>query len=395
MSKRDCYEILGISKEASEAEIKKAYRQMALKYHPDKNQGDKEAEDKFKEVAEAYEILSNKEKRAQYDRFGHDGPRGGFQETGSGFGMNDAMREFMKHHGINVEDFIGGGGGRRQQRTREQYIKGQDLRILVYLTLLETLNGVSKKITLKREITCDGCKGNGSHQGTSLSSCNHCHGSGIEIETQYSPLGIIQSQKRCHVCGGKGQSIKEKCKSCHGIGFHNKNEIIDIEIPKGALHGQNFKVNGAGNAPRGGKGSYGDLIVQIGEEIKDEQIIRHGIDVVSDIYVSVLDAIIGLDGFEINTIDGSVKIKIEAGTENGKILRLKGKGLPDIGQNGKLGDHLIYINIFVPKHLNKEEKEIIENLNKKEHNSFKPDKIKTKHIKGVFGKIMEYISLYK
>jgi len=375
MSKRDYYEILGITKNVDESEIKKAYRKMAIKYHPDKNPDDKQSEEKFKEAAEAYEILSNPDKRRKYDQFGH-AATGSNAGAGGGFGgMN--MEDIFSQFG----DVFGGhfnGGAQRGRRVQ----KGANLRIKVKLTLQEIANGVEKKIKVTKHIPCSPCKGSGAQSGTAYSTCSTCRGSGQVTRIMNTILGQMQSASTCPSCGGEGQTIKEKCKTCYGDGIVNGEDVITLNIPAGVAEGMQLSVSGKGNAaPRGG--IPGDLIIVI-EELEHEHLKREGINLFYDHYINFADAALGTTA-EIPTIDGIAKIKIEQGTHSGKVLRLKGKGLPDINSYAK-GDILVNINVWTPQTLTSEEKKTIEKL--KESDNFKPNP--SKKDKGFFDRMKEY-----
>ncbi len=365
MSKRDYYEVLGLSKSASQDEIKKAYRKLALKYHPDKNPDDDESEAKFKEAAEAYEILSNQDKRSKYDQFGHSafaagGGGGGFHA--GGMSMDDIFSSFGDIFGGFGGGFGGGGrsGGRRVSR-------GSDLRIKVKLSLSEIANGVEKKIKVKKYNSCDTCQGTGAKDGTAFSTCSTCGGSGQVTRLTNTFLGQMQSTSSCPTCGGQGKSILHKCNVCYGEGIISKEETITFNVPAGVAEGMQLKISGKGNAARRG-GINGDLLVIISEE-KHPDLIRDGNDLLYNLYLSVSDAIMG-STVEIPTIESKVKIKIDAGTQPGKILRLRGKGVPDVnGYRG--GDLLVSINVWIPKIISKEETKIFEKL--KESPNFIPN----------------------
>ncbi|MCD6659528.1 MAG: molecular chaperone DnaJ [Lentimicrobium sp.] len=356
MAKRDYYEILGVSRNAGEAEIKKAYRQMALKYHPDKNPNNKEAEEKFKEAAEAYEVLSNSEKRARYDQYGHEGmkgmPGGGY---GGGMSMDDIFSQFGDIFGSAFGGGFGGfsgGGGRRRVN------KGTNLRVKVRLTLEEISRGVEKKIKVNKLVSCSTCHGTGAAGGSSFSTCQHCHGTGQITRVTNTFLGQMQTSSTCPYCNGEGQTITNKCNSCGGSGTMKGEEVISLNIPAGVSEGIQLSVGGKGNAaPRGG--IPGDLIVQI-EEIPHDELVREGVNILYDHYISFPEAALGTS-VEIPTIEGKVRIKIDPGTQGGKVLRLKGKGVPSLNGYGR-GDQLININVWTPKNLNRQEKEILEKL---------------------------------
>lgn len=377
MAKRDYYEVLGVSKGASAEEIKKAYRKMAIKYHPDKNPDDPSAEDKFKEAAEAYEVLSNPEKKARYDQFGHQAAgQGGF--GGGGMNMEDIFSQFGDVFGGGFDGFFGGGGRSGGRSVR----KGSNLRIKLKLSLAEIANGAEKKIKVKRQVACDHCNGNGSKHGTSLKKCGTCNGTGQIRKVVNTMLGQMVSATTCHTCQGEGQIVSERCDHCHGAGTQEKEEQISIKVPGGVADGMQLSMSGKGNYPRNG-GVAGDLIILI-EEQEDDILKRDGLNVVYDLYVSFTDAVFGTS-VEIPTIDGKVKIKIEPGTQSGKVLRLKGKGIKDLNGYGK-GDQLIYVNIWTPQALNKEEKEWMEKL--KDSENFKPNP--GKNDKGFFERMKEF-----
>ncbi len=379
MSKRDYYEILGVSKSATADEIKKAYRKVAIKFHPDKNPDDPTAEDKFKEAAEAYEVLSNPEKRQRYDRFGHQGVNGG--GFGGGMNMEDIFSQFgdiFAGGGNPFESFFGGGGGRGQARRR----KGPNLRIKLKLTLEEVANGVEKKIKVKRHVTCKVCDGNGAKNGTSLQTCSTCGGSGQVRKVMNTMLGQMVSSSTCPNCRGEGKIVTDTCDACKGDGRMMEEEVIPIKIPAGVSEGMQLSMSGKGNVPIRG-GIPGDLLIVIEEE-EHEVLKREGNNVVYDLYISFADAALGTSA-EVPTIDGMVKIKIEPATQSGKILRLRGKGIQDINGYGR-GDQLIHVNIWTPKQLTKEERAILEGL--RNSPNFVPNPGKNE--KGFFDKMKEF-----
>ena len=385
-SKRDYYEILGVSKSASEDEIKKAYRKMAVKYHPDKNPDNKEAEDKFKEAAEAYEVLSNSQKKAQYDRFGHAGmggaAGGGFGGAG-GMNMEDIFSQFGDIFGGGDDSPFGSffnqgrGGGRRQR-------KGTDLRIKLKLNLEEIANGVEKKIKVKRHVACKTCAGNGSKNGTDLKTCGTCQGSGQVRQVQQTMLGQMVTSSTCPHCSGEGKTIGAKCGDCFGEGRVLEEEIIPIKIPAGVSNDMQLSMSGKGNVPPRG-GVAGDLLIVIEEEAH-ELLHRDGNNVIYDLYVNFVDAALGTS-VEVPTISGKAKITLDAGTQSGKILRLKGKGIKEL--NGySIGDQLVHVNIWTPKQVSKEETELLEKLRSSPNFAPQPGKAE----KGFFHKVRDMFS---
>jgi molecular chaperone DnaJ len=384
MAKRDYYEILGVSRNASEAELKKAYRQLAIKYHPDKNPGNKEAEEKFKEAAEAFDVLSNKEKRERYDRFGHQGVGGaaGGGYGGGGMSMDDIFSQFgdIFGEGSPFESFFGGGGGRARGGRRTNV--GSNLRIRIKLTLKEIAEGVEKKLKVNKQVKCNTCNGSGAKDSSSLKTCGTCGGAGAIRRVTNTILGQMQTTQTCPTCNGEGQVVANKCNSCHGRGTVTGEEIISINIPAGVADGMQLSVSGKGNAAERG-GIPGDLIVQI-EEIEDDFLKRDGNNVICDIYISFPEAVLGTS-VEIPTVDSKVKVKIEPGTQAGKILRLKGKGLPSI-QSHSRGDQLINVNVWTPQKISAEEQEIMDKLMKSEN--FKPNPSKSE--RSFFDRMKEF-----
>ncbi|TVQ10718.1 MAG: molecular chaperone DnaJ [Bacteroidetes bacterium] len=373
MSKRDYYEVLEISKNATAEEIKKAYRQKALKHHPDKNPGDKESEEKFKESAEAYEVLSNPDKKAKYDRYGHAGLGNGGGGYGGGFGGGMSMEDIFSQFGDIFGGAFGGGfgGGYSSGGTRGRRVnRGSNLRIKVKLTLEEILKGVEKKIKVSKYVPCKTCKGNGAKDGSSFRTCSTCNGSGRVTRVTNTFLGQMQTTSSCPSCGGEGQIITEKCNTCFGNGIVKDEEVIAINIPAGVAEGMQMSMSGKGNAAARG-GVPGDLIVLI-EEVKHEHLIRDGNNLLYDHYISFPDAALGTT-IEVPTLEGKARIKIEPGTQSSKVLRLKGKGLPAVNSYGR-GDLLVNINVWTPQNISKEEKEILENLSKSESFIPKPQK---------------------
>lgn len=358
--KEDYYDILGISKNASDAEIKKAYRKMALKYHPDKNPNDKEAEDKFKAAAEAYEVLSNADKKARYDQFGHQAFDGSGGFGGGGMNMDDIFSQFgdifggaFGGGGGGFSGFSGGGG-------RQRVVKGSNLRIRIALTLEEVANGVEKKIKVKRKKQAP---------GTTYKTCGTCNGSGQVTRITNTILGRMQTASPCQTCGGAGQTIDRKPADADAQGLKIVEETVSVKIPAGVVDGMQLKVTGKGNdAP--GNGIAGDLLVAIQEQ-EHPTLKREGDNLHYDMYVSIPDAVLG-NSKEIDTVTGKVKIKIEAGVQSGKILRLRGKGIPSINGYGK-GDLLVHVNVWTPKTLNKKQKDFFESMKDDEHFDPKPE----------------------
>lgn len=377
-TKRDYYEVLGVAKNAPAEEIKKAYRKLAIKYHPDKNPNNPEAEEKFKEAAEAYEVLSTPEKKQRYDQFGHAG-MGGAGNQGGGMNMDDIFSNFGDIFGDDSPfgSFFGGnrGGGKARR-------KGSNLRIKLKLDLEEIAHGAEKKIKVKRAVACDSCQGNGSKNGTAIKPCPTCQGTGQTRKVVDTMLGRMVSSATCTTCQGSGSMISEKCTVCHGAGTQEKEEVINIRVPAGVSDGMQLSMSGKGNFPQGG-GIPGDLLILI-EESDNDVLKREGNNIVYDLYISFTDAVFGTS-IEVPTIDGKVKIKIDAGTQSGKILRLKGKGIQDINGYEK-GDQLIHVNVWTPQHLSKEEKETLQKFQGSE--SFKPNP--GKQDKSFFEKMREF-----
>lgn len=365
MDKRDYYEVLGVAKTATPEELKKAYRKLAIKYHPDKNPGDKEAEEKFKEAAEAYDVLSDPEKRQKYDQFGHNmGPQGfpgGGFGGGHGFTMEDIFSQFGDifggHGGFDMGGFGSAAGGRPRKRQR----RGDDLRITLKLSLEDIAKGISKTLKLKAFSKCDHCNGTGAKDGTAFVTCPTCHGSGTVMRTQQTIFGLSQSAAVCPECNGDGKIIKENCTYCNGTGVQHKEQVVSFNIPAGVADGMTLTVKGKGNAPMHG-GVNGDLLVVI-EEIKHPELIRDGNDVVYNLMLDFPTAALG-GSVEVPTIGGRARLKIAPGTQPGKILRLRGKGLPSTEGYGT-GDELVNVMVYVPETLNDEERKLIEQLGDK------------------------------
>ncbi len=369
MAKRDYYEILEVPKNATKEDIKKAYRKQALKYHPDKNPNDKVAEERFKEAAEAYEVLSDDAKRTRYDQFGHAGVSGA---GGSGFGGGMTIDDIFANFGDIFGDVFGtfGGFGSSRRTSRRVSRKGSNLRVKVKLNLHEIAYGVDKKIKVSKYVTCSACNGTGAKNGTALSSCSTCRGTGQVTRISNTFLGQMQSTSTCPTCGGEGKTISEKCTSCYGEGIVQDHDVIPVSIPAGVAEGMQITLSGKGNAARRG-GINGDLFILIQEE-QHPELIRDGNDLLYNLYISISQAALGAPA-EIPTVDGKVKVRIEPGTQPGKILRLRNKGLPDVNGYGK-GDLLVSINVWIPKSLSKEEKKILEQLENAANFQPRPDK---------------------
>ena len=368
MEKRDYYEVLGVDKKASADEIKKAYKKMAIKYHPDRNPGDKEAEDKFKEAAEAYEVLSDENKRARYDQFGHAGMGGA---AGGGYGQSMSMDDifsmfgdiFGGHGGFGGFGGFGGGGGRQQARR----FRGSDLRIKVKLNLQEIAEGVEKKLKLKKYVPCSHCNGTGAEGASSTETCPDCHGTGSVTRTQQSIFGMMQTQSVCPRCNGEGKIIKNKCPHCSGEGIVYAEEIVTVKIPAGVAEGMQLSMNGKGNAGKR-NGVPGDLLILIEEEPHAE-LIRDENDLIYNLLLDIPTAALGGTA-DIPTIDSKVRVKIDPGTQPGKVLRLRGKGLPNVNGYGT-GDLLVNISVYIPETLSKDEKNALEKFQKSDN--FRPN----------------------
>ena len=381
-TKRDYYEVLEVSKTATAEEIKKAYRKKAIQFHPDKNPGDATAEEKFKEAAEAYEVLSDQNKRARYDQFGHAGMGGA--ASGGGFGggmsMEDIFSQFGDIFGGHFGGFGGFGGfGRPGRRTN----RGSDLRVKVKLDLKEILNGVEKKIKVKKYVACSHCNGNGSENGNSVSSCSTCNGSGVVTRVQNTILGQMQTTTTCPSCNGEGKTISKKCAHCNGDGIVLDEEVISIKIPAGVEEGMQLSMSGKGNAARRG-GVNGDLLILVEEE-EDPNLIRDHNDVIYNLFVSFPTAALG-GTVEVPTIEGVAKVKIDPGTQPGKVLRLRNKGLPTINGYGT-GDELINVNVYIPENLSDAEKKKIAEMDKS--SNFAPSKSARKSVFNKFRKMFD------
>lgn len=385
MAKRDYYEVLGVPKNADESAIKQAYRKLAMQYHPDRNPGDKAAEDKFKEAAEAYEILSNADKRARYDRLGHAGVDGNSGYGGGGGGFNNAEDIFSAFGdifgdmgGSPFESFFGGGGGGQR---RPQGQRGSNLRIKVKLSLEEIAQGVTKKIKVKKQTTCNVCNGSGAKDSNSVTTCGTCKGSGYVRQVRNTFLGQMATTTACPNCKGNGKIITANCNNCRGEGTIYGEETIDLQIPAGVADGMQLQLSGKGNAgPKGG--GPGDLIIII-EEAPHEHFQREGMNIHHELFINFADAALGTN-VEVPTLDGKVRIKIPAGTQAGKVFRLEGKGLPSVQSYGK-GDELVHVNIWTPKKLNDDERVLLERLRSLPNFHPNPDK----EDKGFFDKLKD------
>jgi molecular chaperone DnaJ len=382
--KRDYYEILGVAKNASAEEIKKSYRKVAMQYHPDRNPGDKAAEEKFKEAAEAYEVLSDADKRSQYDRFGHAGlsnnGRGGF----GGMNTEDIFSQFGDIFGDDIFGSFFGGGNRRGGGGRSRGVRGSNLRVKIKLNYEEIAKGVSKNIKVKKYVTCSTCGGNGAKDKGSLQTCSTCGGSGQVRRVSNTFLGQMQTVTTCPACNGEGSVVTAKCGACKGEGRVYGEETVNIDIPAGVQDGMQLSVGGRGNAGERG-GAPGDLIILIEEE-QHPELHRDGLNVAYELHVSFPDAVFGTQ-VEVPTIDGKAKIKIPAGTQGGKIFRLKGKGFPAVNSYEK-GDQLIHVNLWTPQNLTAEEKTMLEKLSHAPNFQPAPDK----NERSFFDKVREMFS---
>lgn len=360
MAKRDYYEILGVAKNATDDELKKAYRKLAIQFHPDKNPGDKEAEEKFKELAQAYGVLSDAQKRQRYDQFGHQGVEGA---AGGGYGGGVNMEDIFSNFGdiFGDESPFGsffGGGGRSGGGGRQRMRKGSDLRIKLKLNLEEIANGVEKKIKVKRYVSCNTCSGNGSKHGTSLKTCTTCNGQGQVRKVVQTMLGQMVSASPCPTCQGEGKIVTERCDVCFGEGRTLYEDIIPVQIPAGVAEGMQLSMSGKGNVPARG-GVAGDLLILVEEE-EHPELKRDGNNIIYDLKINFADAVLGKD-VEVPTVGGKVRINIKPGTQPGEVLRLKGKGLKALNSYG-VGDQLIHVNVYTPTVVSSEEKEILEKL---------------------------------
>ena len=385
MAKRDYYEVLGVQKGASAEEIKKAYRKLAVKYHPDKNPGNKEAEEKFKEAAEAYSVLSDADKKARYDQFGHAGVEGAGPDFSGGFGnLNDILNDlFGGAFGGGFSGFGGGfggfGGGQRQQ---QRVHRGRDIRVRVKLTLEEIAKGVEKEISIEKSVACPDCGGRGAKNSSDIKTCPACNGTGQVQRVVNTFLGQTVTYSTCQQCGGEGKIISNPCRSCNGSGLVRQRETIKVKIPAGVEAGMQLTIQGEGHAAKN-NGINGDLLVVI-EEQDHKDLKREGNNLFYTKVISVTDAILGAE-VEDPCLDGPYKIKVEAGTQSGTVVRLRNKGLPTVNGYGGVGDLYVKFAVWIPKKLNKDEKEIVESLRSKE--SFKPNP--TKEDKSFFDKLKD------
>ncbi len=387
MAKRDYYEVLGVQKGATAEEIKKAYRKLAVKYHPDKNPGNKEAEEKFKEAAEAYSVLSDADKKARYDQFGHAGVEGAGPDFSGGFGnLNDILNDLFGGgfggfggFGSGFGGFGGGfGGGQRQQRVQ----RGRDIRVRVKLTLEEIAHGVEKEISIEKSVPCPDCGGRGAKSSSDIKTCPACNGSGQVQRVVNSFLGQTVTYSTCQQCGGEGKIISNPCRTCSGSGLVRQRETIKVKIPAGVEAGMQLTVQGEGHAAKN-NGINGDLLVVI-EEQEHKDLKREGNNLFYTKVVSITDAILGAE-VDVPCIGGTTKVKVEPGTQSGTVVRLRGKGLPTVNGYGGVGDLYVKIAVWIPKKLNREEKEIVESLRTKE--SFSPNP--TKEDKSFFDKLKD------
>lgn len=384
-TKKDYYEVLGVSKSASTDEIKKAYRKLAVKYHPDKNPGDKEAEEKFKEAAEAYSILSDPDKKARYDQFGHAGVEGAGPDFSGGFGnLNDILNDlFGGAFGGGFGGFSGFGGfGGGNRGPQQRVYRGRDIRVRVKLTLEEIAKGAEKEITIEKSVPCSDCGGRGARNSSDIKTCPACNGTGQVQRVVNSFLGQTVTYSTCQQCGGEGKIISNPCRSCGGTGLVRKRETIKVRIPAGVEAGMQLTLQGQGHAAKN-NGINGDLLVVI-EEQEHPELKRDGNNLFYTKIVSIPDAILGAD-VDVPGIDGTHKVKVEPGTQSGTVIRLKGRGLPTVNGYGGTGDLYVKIAVWVPKKLEKDDKAVIEALKTKE--SFKPNP--SKEDKSFFDKLKD------
>src|ERR1700755_1711662 len=381
MSKKDYYEILGVTKSSTQDEIKKESRKIAMQYHPDRNPGDKAAEEKFKEAAEAYEVLSDADKKAQYDRYGHAGlgTNGRGAQT-----LDDIFSQFGDIFGDDLFGSFFGGGRRGGGGSRSKGVRGSNLRVKIKLNYEEIAKGVSKNIKVKKYVSCTTCSGSGAKDKNSVQNCSTCGGSGQVRRVSNTFLGQMQTVTTCPTCNGEGSIVTAKCAVCKGEGRVYGEETVTLDIPAGVQEGMQLSVGGRGNAGERG-GASGDLIILIGEE-QHPELHRDGLNVAYELHISFMDAVFGLQA-EVPTIDGKAKIKIPAGTQSGKIFRLKGKGFPGVNSYDK-GDQLIHVNVWTPQHVSPEEKDLLDKLSDSPNFQPKPDK----NERSFFDKVREMFS---
>ncbi len=386
MAKRDFYTVLGVAKNANADDIKKAYRKKAIEFHPDKNAGDKAAEEKFKEAAEAYDVLSDDQKRAAYDRYGHAGVEnmgGGARGGGGGFQGMD-FEDILRRAGFDDDvfsQFFGGGRGGGQRGGRPQGERGGNLGIKVKMTLEEIATGIDKKIKVKKQVNCTTCSGSGAKDSSSTATCGTCRGAGMVNRVVQTPFGAMQSATQCPTCNGTGQTIKNPCNVCKGDGRVFDEEIIEIKIPAGVTDDIQLSMSGKGHA--GARGGYaGDLLISI-EELPHEEFVREGQNIIHEMFINMADAALGAS-IEVPTLDGKVRMKIPPGTQSGKVLRLREKGLPRVNSYQK-GDQLVHVSVWTPKKLTDEERRILEKI--KDMPNFNP--APEREDKGFFDKIRD------
>ena len=384
--KRDYYEVLGVDRNATPDEIKKAYRKMAIKYHPDKNPGNKEAEEKFKEAAEAYAVLSDPDKKARYDQYGHAGVEGAGPDFSGGFGnLNDILNDLFSGafggSGFGGFGGFGGVGGGRQGQPQQRVYRGRDIRVRVKLTLEEIANGTEKEITIERSVPCKDCGGKGTKNSSDIKTCPGCNGTGQTARVSNSFLGQTVTYSTCQQCGGEGKIISNPCPACSGTGLTRKRDTIKVKIPAGVEGGMQMTIQGEGHAAKN-NGINGDLLVVI-EEQQHPDFTRNGSDLYYTKIISLPEAILGAD-VEIPCIDGTYKVKVEPGTQSGTTVRLRGKGLPVLNSYGK-GDLYVKFAVWIPKKINRHEKEFLESV--KDSDSFKP--APTKEDKSFFDKLKD------
>lgn len=388
MAKRDYYEILGVEKSADAGQLKSAYRKLALKYHPDKNPDNPEAEDRFKEAAEAYEVLKDPQKRQRYDQFGHEGLRGGqdYHRYSNPEDIFSAFGDIFGSGGSIFDEFFGGGSRRGARTRRSQGEPGSDLRIRLVLTLEEIATGVEKKLKVKRKIACDSCNGSGAKADSGYNTCHTCNGAGEIRQVSRSMFGQFVNISVCQTCNGAGRLIKEKCTKCHGDGRMSTEETVTVKIPAGVEDGNYLPIRGKGNAGKNG-GPSGDLIVVI-QEKEHKDFIRQGDDIIHQLTISYPDAVLGGE-FEIPTLEGTTEITVEPGTQAGSNIRLRHKGIPSLNSHTR-GDLKVIINIHVPHKVNTDEKELLDQLSKSENIS--PNSKGAKKHKDFFDKVKEIFS---